>query len=112
MRELNKEQLLEELRGVKKTLLKEALDHLGNIVEIFVDKQGLIGDEPFVYGRAMDAINLLRLKIEEIPKKKFVISRKITQKIASSFTNSLTEEIRFLNKLEKILIKEGMEVKK
>ena len=47
MRELNNQQLLEELRGVKKTLLKEALDHLGNIVDIFVDKQGLIGDEPF-----------------------------------------------------------------
>ena len=50
----------------KEMQLKEALDHLDNIVETFVDKKGLIGDESFVYGRAKDAVNLLRSKIEEI----------------------------------------------
>ena len=40
--------------------IKEALEYLDNIVETYVDKDGIVGDEPFVYGRAKDAINLLR----------------------------------------------------
>lgn len=52
----------------KEMQLKEALEYLDNIVEIHVEKKVLIGDEPFVYGRAKDAVNLLRSKIKETEK--------------------------------------------
>lgn len=49
----------------KEMQLKEALDHLDNIVETYVDKKVFVGDEPFVYGRAKDAIELLRFNFEK-----------------------------------------------